>query len=248
VILFEGTKARELPAPQLPPGATVELFFGRDNQPRLLGFAPGAPGQEIPVYLRFRHGAFRPEPSELGPLGAPHGALYGVLGFADPEVVCRPRQFCLVKRTTGWRRAPAYDAPVRLVLRGGQVFALHADRIEQLGEQGFSPLAPARAFVHPSDVWLSPHGELWVVDGSAEGVFRLSGGRWEAVASHVSGPRAVIGSSDHSVLVVGASGAAELDGTRFHCLSGVEGPLHLALQVGDELWLAGANGLYRRGK
>src|SRR4051812_37945704 len=99
VTMFDGPQARELPAPTLPPRSTVELFFGRDNEPRLMGFAPSGAGGDVPVYLRFRQGAFRSEPSELGPLGAPHGALYGVLGFADPEVVCRPRELCLVKRT-----------------------------------------------------------------------------------------------------------------------------------------------------
>ncbi|HEX5100331.1 MAG TPA: hypothetical protein VFV94_12565, partial [Polyangiaceae bacterium] len=144
VTLFDGATARELPPPRLPPGAVVELFFGRDDQPRLMGFAPAEAGKEIPVYLRFRHGSFRPEPSELGPLGAPRGALYGVLGFADPEVVCRPRELCLVKRTTGWKRVPAHERAVPIVLRNGAVFALHPDHVERLRDDGWAALEPPR--------------------------------------------------------------------------------------------------------
>jgi hypothetical protein len=245
VTLFERESARELPAPRLPPGARVEVFFGRDDQPRLMGFAPGEPGKEAPVYLRFRQGAFRPEPSELGPLAAPRGALYGVLGFDDPELVCRPRELCLVKRTTGWGRVAAHDAPARIVVRAGSAFALHAGHIERLGETGWVALEPARQFARPSDVWLAPSGDLWVTDASAGGLFRLRGAHWEAVASPISEPRAIFGRSDTAVYVAGANGAAEFDGTRFHCVRGVPGPLHLALLVGNEIWLAGASGVYR---
>jgi hypothetical protein len=226
----------------------VEVFFGRDDQPRLMGFAPGEPGREIPVYLRFRQGVFRPEPSELGPLGAPLGALYGVLGFDDPEVVCRPRALCLVKRTSGWGRIDAHDAPARIVLRGGNVFALHATHVERLNDKGWSALEPARSFSLPLDVWQAPNGELWVVDQSPDGLFRARNGTWESVASPVTVPRAVFGRSERSVYVVGANGAAELDGTQFRCVAGVTGPLHLAMAVGEAIWLAGAGGVYRSGR
>jgi hypothetical protein len=245
VTLFEGEQARELPAPSLPRGASVDVFFGRDDQPRLMGFAPGEPGKEVPVYLRFRRGAFRPEPSELGPLSAPLGSLYGVLGFDDPEVVCRPRELCLIKRTTGWKRVMAHDAPARIVLRGGSVFALRTGHVERLMDSGWAALEPARAFERPLDAWLAPNGELWVTDRSAAGLFRLKGARWEAMTPPVREPRAVLGISERAVIVVGASGAAEFDGTRFRCIRGVSGPLHLALHVGQDVWLAGESGVYR---
>lgn len=243
--LYEDGKPRELPAPGLPDGAVVEVFFGRDNQPRLMGFVPGDAGKEVPVYRRFRHGAFAPEPSELGPLAAPRGALYGVLGFADPEVVCRPRELCLVKRTTGWARVAAHAEPVRIVLRSGSVFALHSEHVERLEARGWAALEPARPFERPRDAWLAPNGELWVVDASATGVFRLKGGQWEGVATPVSEPRAVFGRSEHEVFVAGSSGAAEFDGARFRCVRGVTGPLSFALAVGEDVWLGGESGVYR---
>jgi len=247
VTLFDGGKARELPPPRLPPGAVVELFFGRDDQPRLMGFAPGEPGKEVPVYLRFRNGAFRPEPSELGPLGAPRGALYGVLGYADPEVVCRPRELCLVKRTTGWKRVAAHERPVPIRLRNGAVFALHPDHVERLRDDGWSALEPARAFEQPLDAWPLPNGELWVLDRSAAGLSRLRGGQWEAVVTPVLEPRAIFGRSERSILVVGKNGAAEFDGTRFRCIGGVSGPLQLAIAVGSDVWVAGESGVYGSG-
>jgi hypothetical protein len=243
--LFEGESARELPAPRLPEGAAVEIFFGRDNQPRLMGFVPGEPGKEVPVYLRFRQGVFRPEPSELGPLGAPRGALYGVLGFDDPEVVCRPSELCLVKRVTGWGRVAAHAAPVRIVLRSGSVFALHDGHVERLGERGWSALEPARAFEHPLDAWLAANGELWVVDRSATGLLRLKDAKWEAIASPIREPRAIFGRSERAIFVVGSNGAAEFDGTRFRCVRGLSSPLHLALAVGNDVWLAGESGVFR---
>jgi hypothetical protein len=222
----------------------VEVFFGRDNQPRLMG-SSSETGKEAAVYLRFRQGVFRPEPSELGPLAGRPGRLYGVLGFDDPEVVCRPNEHCLVKRTTGWGRVAAHRAPARVVLRGTHVFALHADHIERLGSDGWSALEPLRRFDRPFDVWPSPSGDLWVTDASPGGLHRLKGTEWQTLESPVSGPGAVFGRSDRAIYVVGADGAAEYDGTRFRCVKGVPGPLHLALSVGDETWLAGASGVYR---
>jgi hypothetical protein len=243
--MFEGEVARELPAPRVAPGASVEVFFGRDNQPRLMGFAPSEAGKHSAVYLRFRQGVFRPEPSELGPLAGLRGALYGVLGLEDPEVVCRPSEHCLVKRLTGWQRVAAHRVPVRIALRGGHVFALHGDHVERLDADGWSAIQPARRFDRPSDVWLAPSSDLWVTDASVFGLHRLKGAEWQALESPVNEPRAVFGRSDRTIYVVGTDGAAEYDGARFRCIKGVPGPLHLALAVGNETWLAGESGVYR---
>jgi hypothetical protein len=241
--LFDGKAFRELALPAMPADASVDIFFGRDNQPRLMGFASNSDGGVRSVYWRYRHGRFQPEPSELGPLGSPEGALYGVLGFADPEVVCRPGVTCLVKRITGWGRAPAHQKPLPIVLSNGQVFALHADRVDQLKKDSWAPLAPARSFQLPVDAWQEPNGALFIAEGT--GLVRLSGGVWSELPAPLGQLSAVFGRSAHDLFLVGAAGGAHYDGTTFRCLRDVPGPLTAIARVGSELWLGGDSGLYR---
>jgi hypothetical protein len=136
---------------------------------------------------------------------------------------------------------------VPIALRNGAVFALHPDHVERLRDDGWSALEPARVFQQPLDAWPLPNGELWVIDRSAAGLYRLSDGQWEAVVTPVSEPRALLGRGERSVFVVGKNGAAEFDGTRFRCIGGVSGPLELAIAVGSDVWLAGESGVYRSG-
>jgi hypothetical protein len=241
--LFDGKTFRDLALPALPADASVRIFFGRDNQPRLMGFGKSANGGVRSVYWRYRHGRFQPEPSELGPLGSPEGALYGVLGFADPEVVCRPNVTCLVKRITGWGRAVAHTEPVPIVLSNGQVFALHADRVDQLKNDTWTPLAPARSFQNPVDAWQEPNGAVFIAEGGA--LVRLSAGAWRELVAPVGPLRAILGVSANDLFVAGASGAAHYDGTSFRCLRDVPGPLSTMARVGNELWIGGDTGLYR---
>ncbi|HEX6278315.1 MAG TPA: hypothetical protein VFZ53_34955, partial [Polyangiaceae bacterium] len=195
-----------VPAPETKNAeASIEIFFGRDDQPRLMGYRRRDAKLE-PYYRRSKGGRFQPEPAELGPLSAPEGALYGVLGHADPEVVCRPALFCLVKRTTGWRRAPAHREPVRIVLGGDTAFALHRDRIERLEGDAWVPLAPERAFDDPRSVLLERDGAPWIVEGGRDGIARLVAGRWETLEAPVRGPRALAGVPPNDVWLVGTSG------------------------------------------
>ena len=102
---------RKLPFPKhLRPAADekdeARIYFGRDNQPRVMGtrFGPDGPRQH---YLRFRHGRWKTEPHELAAFaGRPHAALYGWLGWDDPEVLCKVGRFCLLKSRRGWSQAP----------------------------------------------------------------------------------------------------------------------------------------------
>jgi hypothetical protein len=241
--LFDGKTFRALELPALPADASVRIFFGRDNQPRLMGFGTSTNGGVKSVYWRYRYGRFQPEPSELGPLGSPEGALYGVLGFADPEVVCRPGVTCLVKRITGWGRAPAHEKPVPIVLSSGQVFALHADRVDQLKNDKWTPLTPARSFQNPVDVWQEPNGAVFIAEGGA--VVRLSAGAWSEFVAPVGPLRAILGVTANDLFLVGATGGAHYDGTSFRCFRDVPGPLNAIARVGSELWIGGDTGLYR---
>jgi hypothetical protein len=224
---------------------SIEIFFGRDDQPRLMGIRrTPTSGKAQAYYRRYKGGRFQPEPSELGPLAGGDGALYGVLGHADPEVVCRPGLFCLVKRTTGWSRAPAHSVPVRVVLAGGSAWALHADRIERLEKDRWVPIVPERTFGDPSALFVDSDGAPWVVESKPDAVTRLVKGGWETRASPVRGARAIWGSAPNDVWLVGASGAARFDGTSWREVSGVPGPLSLIAFAPPSLWLAGRAGVF----
>ena len=223
----------------------VEIFFGRDDQPRLMGMRHGASGKSEPYYRRYKGGRFQPEPSELGPLAGGGGALYGVLGHADPEVVCKPGASCLVKRTTGWGHAPAHAEPVRVVLGGGTAWALHRDRIERLEGEQWVPLVPVRAFEEPLSLFVDGDGAPWIVEGRRDGVTRLAGGRWETLSTPVRAPRAIAGSGSSDVWLVGASGAAHFDGRAWAVVSDVIGPLSLVALAPPNVWLAGEAGAFR---
>ena len=244
-LVFSGKGLERLPAPETSaPELSVEIFFGRDDQPRLMGHRASG-GRSDPYYRRYKSGRFQPEPGELGPLAGPGGALYGVLGHADPEVVCRPRQFCLVKRTTGWGRAPAHDEPVRVVLSGGTAWALHRDRIERLERDAWAKVEPERAFHEPLSIFVDPKGSLFVVEAERDALARLANGRWETMPSPLRGPRAVWGSSATDVWLVGTSGAAHFDGNVWRVAPEVKGPLAHIAHAPPDLWLAGEGGIFR---
>jgi hypothetical protein len=225
------------------PGVSIELFFGRDDQPRLMGSRQRGAKLE-PYYRRFKGGRFQPEPSELGPLAGPGGVLYGVLGHADPEVVCRPAQFCLVKRTTGWSRAAAHAEPVRVVLAGGTGFALHRERIERLEGERWVALAPERTFAEPVSLFADGAGGLYVVEAGREVLVRLTGGRWESFETPVRGPRVISGTGANDLWLAGRSGAAHFDGRTWASVPGISGPLSFVALAGESVWLAGDAGAF----
>jgi hypothetical protein len=245
VLLFDGKSFARLAAPDTrDPELTVEIFFGRDDQPRLMGFRRSKERTGLsPYYRRFKAGRFQPEPSELGPLAGPEGALYGVLGHDDPEVVCRPGSFCLVKRTTGWGRAPAHSEPVRVLLAAGTAWALHADRIERLEQDAWVEVLPERSWAAPRSLFVDAEGAPWIVHGYE--VSRLVGGRWERIGSTVLEPRAIWGTSASDVWLVGTGGASHFDGKTWRHVPNVTGPLSLVARSGTSLWLAGEAGVFR---
>jgi hypothetical protein len=244
VLLFDGASFKRLPAPDTAaPELLVDIFFGRDDQPRLMGFRRSTERSSSPYYRRYKAGRFQPEPSELGPLAGPDGALYGVLGHDDPEVVCRPGSFCLVKRITGWGRAPAHAEPARVVLAGGTAWALHRDRIERLERDAWGSIVPERSWSAPQSLFVDAQGSPWIVHGNE--VTRLVGGRWESTAAPVDKPLAIWGTTASHVWLVGVGGASHFDGKRWRRVPSVSGPLSLVARAGRELWLAGEAGVYR---
>ena len=243
VKLHEQGKWKDLPdLPARLDGQTFELFFGRDNQPRIMGSTRDA--EPVSIYLRFKQSRWQPEPGELGRLGKPQGALFGVLGYADPEVVCRPGDVCLIKRLSGWKSVPSPAAPLKVVLSEKDAWALASDHLQQLQAQGFVRYQPEQRLSEPSSVSGDPSTSLWVTDATPWKVFRLEAGAWQGLPTPLPRARAVHARSSTNVYVVGDQGAAHFDGKSFSCLAGVAGPLHTLLEVGEELWLAGGAGVF----
>jgi hypothetical protein len=243
--LFDGARWSSLEPPLGPNAAALAIFFGRDNEPRVLGFSEQTPGEPRQVYLRCKQRRLQPAPDELGRLAARQGALYGVLGFEDPEVVCRAGQSCLVKRASGWANVPAHPQPVRTTLSAGTAFALHAERVEQLGPSGFVELEPRRAFRDPRAVWIEPGGVIWVVDAAGELLVRKVDGEWREQPSPLSSAQALWGSAANDVWLVGTGGAAHFDGQRWSCVREIPGPLEFVSASEHEVWLAGQSGAWR---
>jgi hypothetical protein len=243
--VFDGKRWQTV-APALPTAANTayEIFFGRDNEPRLMGYR-GDPDSNEPLeshYRRHRGLRWVEAEGELGPLGGPAGGLYGVLGYDDPEVVCKPRIGCLLKRSSGWTRLPAHDRPVPIVVSGGTGWALHGDRIERADGTRWLELEPRRAWNRPRALWADPAGEIWVVE--ADGVFRRAGERWVEMAQPLARPLDVWGSSADDVWLAGHDGAAHFNGTTFRCVPGLPGPLDAIRSAGEHLWLAGESGVW----
>lgn len=245
VSLFDGKTWKALPAlPASLTGQHFELFFGRDNAPRVMGYADTNAGPRA-LYLRFKQGRWQPEPSELGPLANVNGALYGVLGYADPEVVCRPGEICLIKRVSGWTRVPAHAEPQRIVLSGNRVWALGKPVLQRLEGNGFTQFEPAPQVTEARAVWADSDGQPWLVDGAPQRVLRFQDGQWQTIEAPLKMPRAILGRSADDVWLAGDDGVAHFAGGRFECVTGLPGPLRLLMLVGSGLWLAGAAGAFR---
>ncbi|MGC4091085.1 MAG: hypothetical protein QM756_25065 [Polyangiaceae bacterium] len=244
VRVFDGRRWKALPKPEgLPAELEYRLFFGRDNQPRLMGYSDASAPRAF--YRRYKNGSFQPEPSELGPLGAAAGALYGVLGYTDPEVVCKPHELCLIKTLSGWKRVKAHDAAVPVFLGGGGAWALFDRSLQQLSETGFAPFSPSRVFERPVSVWVDPDKAPWVLDAGAAGLFRVVQGEWQKIQLALTEPAAVWGKGSSDIWVVSRSGAAHFDGVSFRCVRELNGDLRFVMPAGDTVWFAGAAGAYR---
>lgn len=242
ISVFDGRTWKELPPTDAPSSVTYALFFGRDNQPRLMGYEAGAEPRAF--YRRFKGGRFQPEPSELGPLGSARGALYGVLGFADPEVVCKPRELCLIKRISGWGRVPAHEVPVPVFLGRADAWAFMDHTLQHLDSAGFRDFSPSRRFEKPSALWADERGLPWVLDDGA--LWRVSADAgWTRSAVPLASARALTGTKSSDVWVAGEGGAAWTNGTNFRCLRELAVPLSGVTQAGEDIWLWGTAGAFR---
>jgi hypothetical protein len=219
------------------------IFFGRDNQPRLLGSTRSPDGNNGPLYLRHKPRGWTREPSELGGLAGATTALYGVLGYEDPEIVCAVGSFCLVKRTSGWKRMPAADHPEQFFPTSAGVFVVREEQLYQLDDVTWNPVARAPRGVI-SLCLEAPH-RLWLTTKNTLHLRDLQLG--DDLASEpvpVGEATALLCEGEGSVWVTGSKGVAHREAERWLPLEGLDGRFWTAARGHDRVLLGGDLGLF----
>jgi hypothetical protein len=240
-----GLRPLPLPATLRPKATEVDqlgIFFGRDNEPRIMGSRKGQQGERA-VYLRHLSSGWRDGREEIGKLaGAAPGGLWGVLGSADPELVCRVNASCIIKRNSGWTTAPAGAVPRIVTLQGGVLWGLEASGISGIDAHGWTLSIPAPAWSEPQAFWAT-RGEAWV--STEQELFHYREGKWLTVSSPVGRVASFWGDRADSLWIVGSAGAAHFDGQSFHPVA-IAGPLRVVRgRAESELWFGGQAGLFR---
>ena len=240
-----GLRPLPLPAALLPKTSEVDhadIYFGRDNEPRVMGSRRSG-GAERAIYWRHLPNGWRDGREEIGQLGgAVPGGLWGVLGSADPELVCRAKSLCIIKRVTGWTLAPAGAAPRIVTLQDGVLWGLDSSGIAGIDAKGWALAIPAPEWSEPHAFWAT-RGEAW---GATESeLFHFASGKWSAVPSPVGRVAAFWGAHAGSIWLAGSGGAAHFDGQGFRLLE-IPGPLvAVEARTDAELWFGGEAGLFR---
>jgi len=247
---------RPIPLPASVTGAPrsrLDVYMGRDDFPRIMGHVgtedPATPLTRRPVYLRYRATGWGPAGEELGRLGGERpGALFGVLGYDDPEVVCKEGDVCLVKRRTGWSTVAGIELmPVRLA--GSAVFARSGAELYRLEPGGFAATSLEVPAPDVRDVWATSPDDIWVIVERPPGgaLLRLTSGQVQELPLPIAEPRALWAAAVDDLWVVGDGGIAWFDGQAFRRVLGADPPLRCVVGRGrDTLWVGGAAGVFRR--
>jgi hypothetical protein len=234
---------KKLPAPASQTEG-IQIYFGRDDQPRLMGFQ----GTDS-VYLRWRGGGWQRGAAEIGKLGAGTRApLFGVLGYDDPEVVCKVGEQCIIKRLTGWTTVDAPKGRPEVVLASKRAWAFEGASILQLDKdkEGFRPLAEKTTFTRASGLWAASATDIWVSEASADALHRFDGKEWKREASPVAGPHALWATGPNDIWLAGDGGAAHFDGKSWSRVKGASDAVsEVTGRSADEVWLAGKSGVWR---
>lgn len=242
VIDKKGTHEEKLPDALRGPGVDVGVFFGRDYRVRVAGTAHTPKGDEV-RYYRSLPGGLKPALDELGPLGGRGGpGLLALLGTADPEIVCRTGQSCLIKTLQGWAKASAPPGLERVGLSLGSGWAVAGTSFFHL-KKDWQPLAAPGPWKKADDAFV--RGEhVCVVERSASKLHHWGGEAWRTSAAPVTGPRSVWGSTD-SMWVAGDGGAASLEGDAFQKVSGISRVAQVLGRSSQDVWLCTDSGVYR---
>jgi hypothetical protein len=238
-----GFKALPLPKALTKPaeGDRAQIFFGRDNEPRIMGaLRSGASGEAI--YWRHTPAGWRDGREEIGQLGGTlRGGLWGVLGGSDPELVCRCNAVCIIKRTSGWKLAPAGSTEREVSLQQGVLWGLDATGIAGIDEHGWALAIPAPAWSEPRTFWAT-RDEAWV--STDRELFHFHAGAWTTVPLPFMGVTAWWGARAGSVWLVGKGGVAHFDGQRFRVASAFGSLRAIRGRGDDDVWFGGDTGLF----
>ncbi len=238
----KGIHDEKLPDPLRGAGLSLGVFFGRDYRVRIAGTARTPKGDEV-RYFRSLPGGLRPAPDELGPLGKPGApGLVALLGTADPEIVCRPGERCLIKTIRGWAKASSPAGLERVGLAVGGGWGIAGNTFYRL-EKDWRAL-PAGPWAKATDGFVRDEHACVVEHGSSR-MHHFDGTAWRSSPSPVTGPRSLWGDAE-TLWIAGDAGAAAFDGEKFRAVKGA--PQRIAQVLGrsrSDVWLCGAEGVYR---
>jgi hypothetical protein len=242
VVDKRGTHEEPLPDALRGAGMSVGVFFGRDYRVRVAGTAHTPQGDEV-RYYRSLPGGLKSALDELGPLGRRGGpGLVALLGTADPEIVCRQGESCLIKRISGWSKASAPAGLTRVGLSLGSGWAIAGKTFFNLGKD-WEPIAAPGPWQTADDAFVRG-ADACVVEHDTSRLHHFDGQAWHSSPSPVAGPRSVWGSTQ-SLWIGGDGGAAVFSNGAFQKLAPA---VHVAQVLGrdaGDVWLCTSEGVYR---
>jgi hypothetical protein len=237
----------ELPPSQRAKVGTLRagIYFGRDNRPRLMGYHL-APARI--VYLRFKDDAWKPELREIGPLGKEGPEpLFGVLGEADPEVVCRTGDRCLIKSRQGWKETPP-SLPPTAVVRAfeGKGYAVTEEGVFRADDKKLVRVGPAPTWKgQPTGFWVGAGESIAVVERDLAMLHTLegAGAEWKREALPMKRPVDVVGAAKDR-FVAGDDGLVHGDGAGWSQVAGVSGALDRVIVASWGIVAGGRAGVF----
>ncbi len=248
---FENGAWDKLPLPalhatQVGQGA-LGMYFGRDDRPRMMGYRVTAEGPRM-VYLRYRDGAWHDQRREVGSLASDTAVLFGELGEADPEVVCREGSMTIIKGRFGWnvlQSGPPKDAVIRAF--SGYGYALQSDGLFRGEKKAFVRMGGVGPWKTPvTGFWVGADGAAAVVEPAHDAIHVLhpTTGVWHTEASPVPGPRDVAGPVGNRY-IVGDGGMAHLGANGARSIGEPASPMGRVLLIDDHVVASGPGGVYR---
>ncbi len=221
------------------------IFFGRDNRPRLMGYRR-EPARI--VYLRFKDDAWRPELREIGPLGKEGPEpLFGVLGEADPEVVCRVGDRCLIKSRQGWKETPP-SLPPTAVVRAfeGKGYAVTEEGVFRADDKKLVRVGPPAPWSgQPTGFWVGAGESIAVVERDAGALHLLEGegATWQRKALPMKHPMDVAGPAKDR-FIAGDGGLLHGEGEAWSSVGGATGALDRVIVAAWGIVAGGRSGVF----